>query len=117
VVDYLLSGSSIIVAPSVEQEVAVLGARYPDGVVAGERVSEGLLQMVECLSPSVNFGSSSDQDIERNSSERGFITIERDGLQGNMNKFMFSLRPSLTCDFGSQACTPAKWVGRPKMSS
>lgn len=50
VVDYLLSGSCIVVAPSVEQEVAVLGARYPDGVVAGERVAEGLIRVVPIAS-------------------------------------------------------------------
>lgn len=50
VVDYLLSGSCIIVGPSVEQEVAVLGARYPDGVVAGERIAQGLIRVVPIAS-------------------------------------------------------------------
>jgi hypothetical protein len=43
VVDYLLSGCHIVIAPSVEEEVAVRGAGYPDGVVAGERIAQGLI--------------------------------------------------------------------------
>jgi len=46
VVDYLLSGCNIVIAPSVEEEVAVRGAGYPDGVVAGERIAQGLIQVV-----------------------------------------------------------------------
>jgi hypothetical protein len=46
VVDHLLSGCRIVIAPSVEEEVAVLGAGYPDGVVAGERIAQGTIQVV-----------------------------------------------------------------------
>lgn len=46
VIDHLLSGCHIVIAPSVEEEVAVLGAGYPDGVVAGERIAQsGILVM------------------------------------------------------------------------
>ncbi len=43
VVDYLLSGCRIMIALKVEEEVAVLGAGYPDGVVAGERIAQGVI--------------------------------------------------------------------------
>lgn len=46
VIDHLLSGCRIAIAPSVEEEVAVLGASYPDGVVAGERIAQGGIQVV-----------------------------------------------------------------------
>jgi hypothetical protein len=46
VVDYLLSGCHVVIAPSVEEEVAVRGAGYPDGVVAGERIAQGVIQVV-----------------------------------------------------------------------
>ena len=47
VVDHLLlSGCRIVIAPSVEEEVAVLGAGYPDGVVAGERIAQGDIQVM-----------------------------------------------------------------------
>ena len=46
VIDYLLSGCHILIAPSVEEEVAVLGAGYPDGVVAGERIAGGSIEVV-----------------------------------------------------------------------
>jgi predicted nucleic acid-binding protein len=45
VIDHLLSGCHIAIAPRVE-EVAVLGAGYPDGVAAGERIAQGTLQVV-----------------------------------------------------------------------
>ena len=35
-----------MITPKVEEEVAVLEARYPDGVVAGERIAWGTLQVV-----------------------------------------------------------------------
>jgi hypothetical protein len=35
-----------MIAPSVEEEVAVLGASYPDGEVAGERIAQGRIQVV-----------------------------------------------------------------------
>ena len=44
-IDHLLSGCRIAIAPCVEEEVAVLGAAYPDGVVAGERVARGGIQV------------------------------------------------------------------------
>ncbi len=50
VVDHLLSGCSIIIAASVEEEVAVLGAGYPDGVVAGQRIAEGFIRVVPVTS-------------------------------------------------------------------
>jgi predicted nucleic acid-binding protein len=46
VIDYLLSGCRIMIAPRVEEEVAVLGAGYPDGVVAGERIAQGIIQVI-----------------------------------------------------------------------
>ncbi len=46
VVDHLLSGCRIVIAPSVEEEVAVLGAGYPDGMAAGERIVRGEIQVV-----------------------------------------------------------------------
>ena len=46
VIDHLLSGCHIVIAPSVEEEVAVLGAGYPDGVVAGERIAQGGIQVM-----------------------------------------------------------------------
>lgn len=46
VIDHVLPGCHIVIAPSVEEEVAVLGAGYPDGVVAGERIARGDIQVV-----------------------------------------------------------------------
>jgi hypothetical protein len=46
VIDHLLSGCHIAIAPIVEEEVAVLGAGYPNGVVAGERIARGSIQVV-----------------------------------------------------------------------
>lgn len=46
VIDHLLLGCHIAIAPSVEEEVAVLGASYPNGVVAGERIAQGGIQVV-----------------------------------------------------------------------
>jgi hypothetical protein len=46
VIDLLLSGCRIMIASRVEEEVAVLGAGYPDGVVAGERIARGQLQVI-----------------------------------------------------------------------
>ncbi len=46
VIDHLRSGCRIVIAPIVEEEVAVLGAGYPDGVVAGERITQGSIQVV-----------------------------------------------------------------------
>ena len=46
VVDHLLSGCHIVIAPSVEEEVAVLGASYPDGVVAGARIAQEVMSVV-----------------------------------------------------------------------
>lgn len=45
VMDHLLPECSIVIAPRVEEEVAILGASYPDGVVAGERVARGGIQV------------------------------------------------------------------------
>jgi predicted nucleic acid-binding protein len=46
VIDHLLWGCRIMIVSSVEEEVAVLGAGYPDGVVAGERIARGEIQVV-----------------------------------------------------------------------
>ena len=46
VIDHLLSGCYIVIAPSVEEEVAVLGAGYPDGVVAGERIAQDSIRVM-----------------------------------------------------------------------
>lgn len=46
VIDHLLAGCRIIITPSIEEEVAVLGASYPDGEVAGERIAQGRIQVV-----------------------------------------------------------------------
>lgn len=46
VIDHMRSGCRIVIAPGVEEEVAVLGAGYPDGVVAGERIAQGGIQVV-----------------------------------------------------------------------
>ena len=39
-----------MIAPGVEEEVAVLGARYPDGVAAGERIAQGHIQVLPIVS-------------------------------------------------------------------
>lgn len=46
VVDYLLEGCGVAIAPSVEEEVAILGASYPDGAVAGQRIATGSIQVI-----------------------------------------------------------------------
>ena len=46
VIDHLLPACCIVIAPSVEEEVAVLGAAYPDGVAAGERIAQGVIKVV-----------------------------------------------------------------------
>ena len=46
VVDHLLTDCRVLISPSVEEEVAILGARYPDGVAAGERIADGRIQVV-----------------------------------------------------------------------
>ena len=46
VIDYLLPECCIVIAPRVEEEVAILGARYPNGVVAGERIARGGIQVM-----------------------------------------------------------------------
>jgi predicted nucleic acid-binding protein len=46
VIDHLLPECRIVIAPSVEEEVAILGASYPDGVVAGERIARGGIQVM-----------------------------------------------------------------------
>lgn len=46
VIDHVLAGCRIVIAPSVEEEVAVLGAGYLDGVVAGERIARGGIHVV-----------------------------------------------------------------------
>jgi hypothetical protein len=46
VIDHLLPECRIVIAPSGEEEVAILGASYPDGVVAGERIARGGIQVM-----------------------------------------------------------------------
>ncbi len=46
VIDYLLSGCKVLIPQSVEEEVAVLGARYPDGAVAGERIARNDIRVL-----------------------------------------------------------------------
>jgi hypothetical protein len=41
VIDHLLPACRIVIAPRVEEEVAILGASCPDGVVVGERIARG----------------------------------------------------------------------------
>jgi hypothetical protein len=48
IIDYLfVAGCRIVIASRVEEEVAVLGASYADGVVAGERIARGAIQVVQ----------------------------------------------------------------------
>jgi predicted nucleic acid-binding protein len=51
IIDHLLPGCRIVIAPSVEREVAILGARYPDGVLAGRRISQGEILVVSVAAP------------------------------------------------------------------
>lgn len=46
VIDHLLPGCQVVIAPSVEEEVAILGAQHPDGAAAGERIARGDIQVV-----------------------------------------------------------------------
>lgn len=46
VVDCLLAGCTIVITPSVEEEVAVVGSSYPDGVAAGQRIVQSLIQVM-----------------------------------------------------------------------
>jgi hypothetical protein len=46
VIDHLLPECCIVIAPSVEEEVAILGASYPNGVVAGERIARVGIQVL-----------------------------------------------------------------------
>lgn len=50
VVDHLLSGCYILIAASVNEEVAVVGARYPDGVAVGQRIAKGLIRVIPVTS-------------------------------------------------------------------
>jgi len=46
VVDYLSPICQIIIPSAVEEEVAILGARYSDGIAAGERIAKGEIQVM-----------------------------------------------------------------------
>lgn len=46
VIDHLLPACQIMIAPSVEEEVAILGAQYPNGAAAGERIARGNIQVL-----------------------------------------------------------------------
>lgn len=45
IIAHLLSACQIMITPPVEREVAILGARYPDGLAAGERIARGDIQV------------------------------------------------------------------------
>ena len=45
IIDHLLAGCRVVITDSVEEEVAILGAHYPDGVAAGERIARGDIQV------------------------------------------------------------------------
>jgi len=44
-VDHLAPVGRILVPPSVEEEVAVVGAAYADGVAAAERIARGEMEV------------------------------------------------------------------------
>jgi len=46
VVDCLSPKCKIIIPSAVEEEVAILGASYPDGIAAGERIAKGEIQVM-----------------------------------------------------------------------
>lgn len=46
VIDHLLTDCRVLIPPSVEEEVAIMGAIYPDGVAAGERIADGRIRVV-----------------------------------------------------------------------
>lgn len=46
VIDHLLASCQIVIAERIEEEVAVLGGAYPDGVIAGERIADGKIQVL-----------------------------------------------------------------------
>ncbi|MBC8417536.1 MAG: hypothetical protein H8E10_02955 [Desulfobacterales bacterium] len=50
VIDHLLLGCFISIAQSVCDEVAVVGARYPDGEAAGQRIADGFIRIVPVTS-------------------------------------------------------------------
>lgn len=47
VIDIILGSCEILIAPSVKKEVIDEGKAYPDGIVAGERLSQGKLIVKE----------------------------------------------------------------------
>jgi predicted nucleic acid-binding protein len=49
VVDYLLPKCQIMIPSAVEEEVAILGASYSDGIAAGERIAKGEIQVVPVM--------------------------------------------------------------------
>ena len=51
VIDYILDGADVVVAPSVEYEVAELGRKYPDGKVARQRIDGGKMRVERVLQP------------------------------------------------------------------
>jgi hypothetical protein len=51
VIDHLIEGCQIVIPPRVEEEVAILGAAYPDGVLAGHRIAGGSIQVVTLGEP------------------------------------------------------------------
>jgi len=46
VIDHLITGCKILIPPSVEEEVAILGARYMDGMAAGQRIADGKILVI-----------------------------------------------------------------------
>ena len=51
VIDHLLPGVQVIISSKVKEEVAVSGARYPDGMAAGERIARGDIQVQSLITP------------------------------------------------------------------
>ena len=49
VIDHLLAACQIVITSSVEREVAILGARYPDGTAAGKRIARGDIQVAQAI--------------------------------------------------------------------
>lgn len=45
IIDIILDSCEILIAPSVKKEVIDEGKAYPDGVIAGERLSKGKLMV------------------------------------------------------------------------
>ncbi len=49
IVDYIAQRCYILITPSVEEEVAIRGAGYIDGMAAGERIVQGDIQVIPLI--------------------------------------------------------------------